>query len=209
MDFAGAAPDSGDPTRPLLLLLHGFGADEHDLLGVLPALPSRFDAVSLRGPLDAGNGGAAWTELRTSGSPVDPVQARAAATSILDWIDARATVRSIVPLGFSQGGLMVTELLRARPDRFAAGVVLSGFHADGDRTGDARLAARRPPVFFGWGTVDPLIPEALFASTARWLSSRTALTEHSYPGLAHQISASELADVSAFLDSAVPSGLDP
>lgn len=205
MDFIGTDPRTGDPRRPLLLVMHGYGADERDLLGILPALPQHFEAVSLRGPLRAANGGAAWATPPWDGPPAHEDEALVAVTAILQWLDERAPQRRIVPLGFSQGGLMVTELLRAQPARFDAGVVLSGFHGDRDRIGDADLAARRPPVFFGWGDADPLIPSERFRQAGAWLATHTALVEHVYPGLVHQISGPELADIAEFLDAKVPS----
>lgn len=39
------------PSRPLLVLMHGLGSHEHDLVGLLPHLPSHVDAASLRAPL--------------------------------------------------------------------------------------------------------------------------------------------------------------
>ena len=40
----------GEPPHPVLLLLHGRGADEADLLGLAPHLDPRFFVVSARAP---------------------------------------------------------------------------------------------------------------------------------------------------------------
>ena len=37
--------------RPLLVLLHGYGADERDLFGLVPYLPPDFAVAALRAPL--------------------------------------------------------------------------------------------------------------------------------------------------------------
>ena len=52
-------------------------------------------------------------------------------------------------VGFSQGGLMATQLLRTRPGRVAATVVLSGFVQAAPQPADEQLAAERPAVFWG------------------------------------------------------------
>ena len=206
MDFFGVDPRKGDAARPLLLLLHGFGSSERDLPAIVSSLPDRFDWVSLRGPLSTPNGGFAWSPPVVHPASPDPESVRAGAAAILDWIDEHAAGRTIVPLGFSQGGVMVTELLRARPDVFPAGVVLAAFASLDDRAGDAEFAARRIPVYFGWGEADDIIPQSRFRESGAWLAERTAMVERVYPGLRHSISAEMLADVSAFLDEAVPAG---
>lgn len=204
MTFVGADPRDGDPARPLLLLLHGYGSHERDLPGLAAHLPGRFDWVSLRAPLPLPHGGFAWTPLPKRPGQLDPAVAAAAGAAILDWVDAHAGQRTVVPLGFSQGGLMVTELLRARPGRFPAGVVLSGFADPVGRPGDTALAADPVPVFFGWGTADAVIPEERFRAAARWLAGHSALRERVYPGLPHAVSGEELADLAEFLEEAVP-----
>jgi phospholipase/carboxylesterase len=194
----GAAPGPG---APLLVLLHGFGSHEGDLLGLAPHLPGGLALAAPRGPLPGGPG-FAWAPLATPGRP-EPARVRAAAGALLTWLDAdpRVGTRPVALLGFSQGGLMATQLLRARPDRFAAAVVLSGFALDAEEPGDAVLAARDPrvPVLLGHGDADPVIPRAATTRTAAWLESRTALEEHEYAGLAHAVDARVLADVTAFL----------
>ena len=205
MEFFGDDPSNGDPARPLLLLLHGFGSDERDLPAIAEHLGDRFDWVSLRAPLELPGRGFAWSPpIVLPDSPPRQDAVRAGAHTILDWIDEHAHARVIVPLGFSQGGLMVTQVLRERPTAFPAGVVLAGFATPFDEAGDAELAVIRPPVFFGWGTADPIIPESAFLATSAWLDIHSTPTEHRYPGLGHSINGDMLADIVAFLAEAVP-----
>jgi phospholipase/carboxylesterase len=49
-----AAPSNGP--APLLMLLHGVGSNEHDLLGLAPSLDPRFTIVSARAPIVLGQG---------------------------------------------------------------------------------------------------------------------------------------------------------
>jgi phospholipase/carboxylesterase len=205
MEFIGDDPTAGDPDRPLLLLLHGFGSDERDLPGLVPGLGDRFDWVSLRGPIALPQRGFAWSPpIILPDSPPQPDAVRAGATSILGWIDAAAPGRRVIPIGFSQGGLMVTQIMRARPRGFEAGVVLAGFHAQFEEPGDAELAVRRPPMFFGWGAADAVIPASAFQATSDWLRTHSTPTEHRYEGLGHSISAEMLEHIAAFLVEAVP-----
>ena len=47
-------------TIPILILLHGLGADEHDLMGLASELDGRLLVVTLRAPLEYGPTGYAW-----------------------------------------------------------------------------------------------------------------------------------------------------
>ena len=202
MDFIGENPAIGDPTRPLLLLLHGFGADENDLAGIVPWFGDGVDWVSVRAPLALPQHGFAWVPL---GQPPLSAALHAATDALLEWIDATAQGRRIVPLGFSQGGLMVTQLLRARPSAFEAGVVLSGFVDPRPQPGDTELAEHLPPVFFGWGGADQIIPESIFVATKDWLHEHTVLTQHRIPMLGHGIDRDMLGAVAEFLSETLSS----
>ena len=187
---------------PLLVALHGVGSNERDLLGLAPALPAAWTVASLRAPMPWGPGWS-WYPLGTPGSPaLEPVDE--AVAGVLDWIDSVAAEHPRIGLlGFSQGGSMALQLLRARPGAFAFAVSLSGFVVPG--VGDSRdeaVAAVRPRVFLGHGDLDPVIPHEATARTQAWAAAHTDLTDRSYAGLPHAVSAEELADVAAFVDAA-------
>jgi phospholipase/carboxylesterase len=190
-------PDAATPPA-VALLLHGYGSNERDLAGLVPMLGLQLPWASLRAPLPAGPG-TAWFEITTPGSPdAEPVEAATAA--IWAWVDEHldATTR-VVPIGFSQGGLMATQLLRTRPERVLAPVVLGGFVLGAPQPADAELAASRPAVFWGRGADDRVITPHAIVRTSEWLPAHSTLTERVYPGLAHGIDARELADVREFL----------
>lgn len=209
-DAAVLRGGDGDPADPLVLLLHGFGSHEGDLPPVMPHLPGELAWASLRAPLDLPSGGHAWFPITVPGRP-DPSTVASAADAVLDWVDGHVEAATpVVLLGFSQGGTLVTQLLRRRPDHFAAGVVLSGFVVGAELPGDAALAGTRPPVFYGRGDADRVIAADAVARTDAWLPGHATLDRHVYPGLGHGISPAELADVSAFLTGALraPAGVD-
>ncbi|AIV41110.1 hypothetical protein NI26_15245 [Curtobacterium sp. MR_MD2014] len=186
---------------PLLVAMHGVGSHERDLLGLAPALPSVWTVASLRAPMPWGPG-FSWYPLGTPGSPaLEPVDA--AVAGVLDWIDAvSADHPRIGLLGFSQGGSMALQLLRARPAAFAFAVSLSGFVVPGvTDSRDEAVAAVRPRVFLGHGDLDPVIPAEATARTQAWAATHTDVTDRTYVGLPHAVSAEELADVAAFVDA--------
>jgi phospholipase/carboxylesterase len=185
--------------RPLLVLMHGYGSHENDLMSLAPSLPQSPVVASLRAPITEA-GGYAWFSRPQRGDHGPTLEnADAAAHAVLQWLDTQADAPSVGLLGFSQGGAMVLQLMRAAPERFAYGVQLSGFIVPGDAPGDVELAARRPPVFWGRGTHDDVIDATLVARTKAWLPAHATADIRVYDGLAHAISAEELLDVSAFI----------
>lgn len=192
-----SAPDGDRAGRPLILLLHGYGSHEGDLFGLAPYLPLDAVIASLRAPRPAGPG-FAWYDLDTelNASRIDGGDA--AARGILHWLDTQQP-SSVGIIGFSQGGAMAVHLMRHAPERFAWAVSLAGFVLEGEAPADARLAAQRPPVFWGRGTADEVIPSRFIDHAQRWLPNHVELTERIYEGLGHGISESELNDVLAFM----------
>ena len=192
--------------RSLLLLLHGLGADERDLLPLGGQLGLDDAVVSLRAPLPWGPG---WAWAAVGDDPTRRTASmRPAARAVLAWLDALpsgglggpARVRL---LGFSQGGALALTLLRLAPERFDAAVVLAGFVPD-EQEDDARLAEVRPSVFWGRGDADPVIPPDAIVRTAAWLPAHARAEVRVYSGLTHGISGDELADVRAFLADDTP-----
>lgn len=184
----------------LLLLLHGRGSNERDLLPLAEA----FDdvVVALRAPLSVDDG-FAWADgTRTeilAGTGLAP-----AADAVLAWLDGLPAAGLGRParvrlLGFSQGGAVALTMARRAPARFDRIVVLSGFVPDEAEAGDAALAEDPPAVFWGRGEDDPVIPAEAIARTAVWLRRHARATVSVEPGLGHGVSPAEVAEVAAFL----------
>lgn len=191
------------PDRPVALLLHGYGSNEHDLAGLVPAIGLALPWASLRAPLELAPGASAWFALTMPGDP-DPTPVMEATESIWAWVDSSAGPEArVVPIGFSQGGLMASQLLRTRPRRVLAPVVLAGFVLGTEQPADADLLAERPAAFWGRGDADRVITPDAIARTAAFLPQHTTLVERIYRGLAHGVSAEEIDDVRAFLAAEV------
>jgi len=200
--------------RPLLVLLHGVGSHEGDLIGLAPYLPRDLAIASLRAPLPHGDGHS-WYPLALPGSP-EPGPVDEAAEAVLAWVDSLGDAHpSVALLGFSQGGSLTLQLLRHAPERFAWAAVLAGFVVPDDSEAtsrrDAELARVRPDVFWGRGDVDAVIPLDAVQRTADWLAAHADVEETVYPGLAHGISQEELDDLNAFISRVTNplAGLDP
>ncbi|WP_371130814.1 alpha/beta hydrolase [Arthrobacter sp. SDTb3-6] len=194
-------PENERAGTPLLVMFHGYGADEADLFGLAAQLPAEFTVASVQGPLQAGPG-RAWFPLRTDLSySLDSVTETAAGVEA--WLDTiRGAHSSVTLFGFSQGMCVATTLLRHRPADYVAVVGLSGFvvEADGDPWfDDQATAAAKPEIFWGRDQADPVIPAAAVEYTNTWLRAHTELTKVLYTGIWHGINAQEIAHVGEFL----------
>ncbi|AUG30737.1 MULTISPECIES: alpha/beta hydrolase [Microbacterium] len=195
-----SAPTAERAGRPLLLLLHGYGSDERDLFGLVPFLPDAYVFAAVRAPLSPPFPAPGWSwypieglDGRSSGAVTD------AAEALIAWVEAATDAETIGILGFSQGAAVALQALRLRPERFAFAVNLAGYVDPSPLPADARLAERRPPVFWGRGARDEVIPPAAVAHTVQWLPEHVELSGRVYTGLTHSVSQEELDDVRVFL----------
>lgn len=191
-----SVPEGERSGRPTLVLLHGHRMDERVGFELRHHLPAELVFASVRAPRDARGGGYAWFPLDASFS-LDAIDQSAAA--VLAWLDQAGAEGPVGVLGFSQGVATAFQMVRRDPARFAYAVNLSGGVVPLPGPGDAELTARRLPVFWGRGDQDRLIPDLLVQSTRWWLQQHTDLTERVYPGLSHNVSPAELADLAEFV----------
>jgi phospholipase/carboxylesterase len=193
-----SAPERERAGRPLLVLLHGYASHEGDLFQLSPRLPLGPVIASVRAPL-AENNGWAWFSFLSRGISDPSIDEVDEATSaLIAWLDG-LDFTSVSLLGFSQGAVVALQALRRQPERFRSVVALSGFVAAGDSAGDELLAEGRPPVFWGRGTLDRVIPSAAIERTESWLPPHSTATIRIYENLAHSLSTDELTDIAEFL----------
>lgn len=156
------------PGRPLVVLLHGRGADETGIIGLAGHLPAGPSYAAVRAPIPAG-GGYAWFANRGIGRPVAESLAETMAW-FRHWLDRVAPAgRQVILVGFSGGAAFAGGLLLADPQRFAGAAIMYGtlpFDA-GVPTSPAHLAGI--PVFVAQGETDTVIPRELLDRTWSYL----------------------------------------
>jgi phospholipase/carboxylesterase len=197
-------PKSGVST-PLVIFLHGRGADENDLIDISERLPRTFAYASVRAPVPLEYGGYTWFENRTPPRPPATASVRASVAAFRTWLNdpkVGAVSETCYLFGFSAGMMMAGALVIDDPKRFAGAVLLSGALAlDGiaEAVPD-RLSGL--PVFYGRGTEDTVTPAPLVAQTESYLRERSGadLTLREYP-IDHAISNRELDDIADWFAS--------
>ncbi|AIY02116.1 putative esterase [Arthrobacter sp. PAMC 25486] len=207
---AWSHPENERAGKPLLLMLHGYGSDESRMSALFKDMPQGFVCAAPRAPLDI-SGDYGWFLLDYFLAN-DFAEVVGATTAVLAWLDTmmvKHQFSSVSVLGFSQGMAMATTLIRLRPDKFTAGVGLSGFALQNELLAAMEPLARKLPFFWARGTADLVINPDAIAFTAEWLAHNTDLQQARYDGVGHNFSAAELADVSSFLTATVPGSFVP
>jgi phospholipase/carboxylesterase len=197
-------PAAGE-AEGVLVVLHGRGADEHDLFPLLDALDPerRFAGYAPRGPLSYPPGGAHWYALYRVGFP-DPETFSSTLPLLSGWVDEVAAEHpgQLWLAGFSQGGVMAYALGlgagRPRPTgilAFSSFVpTVPGFELDLD--GRAGL-----PVSIAHGEYDPVIGVE-FGRQARELLTEGGLdVRYREDPAPHTITAGGLAQARATIEA--------
>lgn len=163
-----ATAGSSEAAAPLVVLLHGRGSNERDIIGLADHLPAGPAYAAVRAPIAEG-GGYAWFANRGIGRPV--------AESLTDtmswfrtWLDgAAAPERPVVLVGFSGGAAFAGGLILDDPARYAGAAILYGtlpFDA-GVPTTPGRLTG--VSVLVAHGDDDMVIPRELLDRTWQYL----------------------------------------
>jgi phospholipase/carboxylesterase len=191
----------------MLVLTHGRGADEHDLLPLADILDPgrRLVAVLPRGPLRLPPGGAHWYAVHEIGSP-DPATFLPTFAAFSGWLDAAAEAHGVPPdrtvlAGFSQGAVMSYALgLGASRPRPAGILALSGFvpTLPGFELGLEEAAGL--PVAIGHGTHDPVIGVEWGRRARALLEGAGAEVRYRESPMAHSIDPAYLSELAGWLE---------
>lgn len=195
-----ATAGSLDPAAPLVVLLHGRGSHEQEILALAEHLPPGAAYAAVRAPIAEG-GGYAWFANRGVGRPVAE-SLRATMDWFHSWLDTVAQPgRPVVLIGFSGGAAFAGGLLLDAPDRYAGAAILYGtlpFDA-GVSTVPARLAG--VPVVVAQGDHDTVIPRELLDRTWHYLTGESgAATIARRDPVGHGIAAPALGNLAGWLE---------
>lgn len=184
---------------PPLLLLHGTGGDEHDLLPLRDLLSPGAAVLSVRGTVLENGMPRFFRRLREGVFDEDDLRRRA--DDLATFVETASAAYGIdlgalVAVGFSNGANIASALLLRRPGLLRGAVLLSAMVPFADPPAadlDGTL------VVVSNGERDPMIPASLTARLVGQLGGRGAeVVELPHPG-GHQIHPGVLPQVRALL----------
>ncbi|GAC1538263.1 MAG: phospholipase [Myxococcales bacterium] len=192
------------PQSGTLVLLHGYGADERDLLSLAHELDPSLRAVGLQGPHALGGTQRAWFNLQQTpqGFAFDPAEVEDALALAIAAVEEIARHDAAPPLllGFSQGAAMALSIALLRPELARGVLSLSGVPPSLAEERFAPAAAlRNLPVFAAHGLYDPIIPVELGRMVRGALTEKGLAVEWHEYAMGHQVSEQELADAASWL----------
>jgi phospholipase/carboxylesterase len=208
IDGPRVGPASGGAAASLVILLHGYGSNGEDLIGLAPhwraGLPdTAFIAPNAPERCPGAPGGYQWWGI-TSLDPSAMIAGSARAAPVLDAFIDRELERHglcedhLALVGFSQGTMMALQVGPRRRATLAGIVGYSGMLANAAGLDGGDL--RKPPVLLIHGDADPMIPLSAFHRTREALSRHDFVVEtHVSPGLGHSIDAAGLSLGERFL----------
>src|SRR4051812_19776021 len=184
---------------PPVLLLHGTGGDENDLLPLGRIVAPGAALLSPRGKVL--EGGMPRFFRRLAEGVFDEADVRRRANELADFImQAREAYGLAAPvaMGFSNGANIAAAVLALRPEALAGAVLLRAMVPLSDtRAGD--LSGKG--VLLLSGAADPIIPAENAKRLAGILKDAGAIVEHKVLPVGHGLSQADVTLAKAWLDS--------
>lgn len=191
--------------RPPLLLLHGTGGNEHDLVRLGRMISPGSALLSPRG--DVNEGGALRFFARLAEGVFDPAEIERRTHALADFV-AAATVkygldsRRLIAVGFSNGANVAATMMLLRPDVIGGGILYRAMVVLDRAAAPFTLTGRR--VLLANGNVDPLVPPGHPERLATLLRAGGAeVAVESHPA-SHQLTARDVALAQAWLSAGQP-----
>ncbi len=196
----------GAEKPPLLLLLHGVGANEEDLMGLAPFADPRFLVISARAPRRYQGGGFSWFDIHwnASGFTIATAQAEQSWHAVQQFIGEAVAAYGADPAqvylaGFSQGAIISLGATLTSPQLVAGLVVMSGRWMPelGPQTAISAIAEK--PILVVHGQHDQVIPIQYGRAIRDFLQTLPVqLTYQEYP-MGHEVAMESLQTITAWL----------
>ena len=192
-----AAPASSDT----LLVLHGTGGNEDDLIGIAQTVAPGAAVISPRGKVL--EGGAPRFFRRLAEGVFEPAEVRSRGTELAQFIRAAAERYQLDPkrifaLGYSNGANIASTVMLIEPEVIRAAILLRPMlvlvlepKEENDLTGSA--------VFISAGRVDPIVPVASVEMLAALFEARGAEVTLKWQLGGHNLVPSEIKEAEEWL----------
>jgi phospholipase/carboxylesterase len=185
-----------------LLLLHGTGGDENDLLSLGRMIAPHSALLSPRGKVIENGMPRFFRRLAEGVFDEDDVRRRA--HELADFVEAAAKAYGIaapIAVGYSNGANIAAAALLLRPQVLAGAVLLRAMAPFAQFQG-GKLAGK--PILILSGARDPIIPAENAAQLAATLEQAGAAVEHRTLPVGHELSQEDVALARSWVRQRLP-----
>ncbi|HEX8550353.1 MAG TPA: alpha/beta hydrolase [Abditibacteriaceae bacterium] len=199
MNFIHRYEAGESANSPTLLLLHGTGGDENNLLPFGRELV-KWNLLSPRGQVLENGAPRFFRRLREGVFDEDDVRQRA--NELADWIGAAAQehgfdANNVWALGYSNGANIAAAMLMLRPEILRAAVLWRAMMPLSDA---APVALSGTRVLLSAGKRDPIVPPLRVKTLADWLETSGADVSLRWRESGHELHGEDIDDTRAFLN---------
>jgi phospholipase/carboxylesterase len=193
---------------PLVLMLHGYGSNEKDLIQIAPVLPKKFRYISPRAPLEIDYGMFGWFPLQftQNGIVVNYAEAALALQQLTCFMkeivdEYKPAGNRLFLMGFSQGSVMSYMTAFNTPELLHGVIALSGQLPEKTLpTEHALPLLRKLPFLVMHGIYDDVLPIAKGRAAHQFLQEHVNdVIYEEYP-IAHQISDIGISHIHSWLE---------
>jgi len=198
----------GKEKYPTLIMLHGRGANEDDLLGLSEYLDDRLLIISTRAPFPFQYGGGyTWYDILEVGRP-EPKMFAESYRKLLQFLkDVEkgypVDLTKIILLGFSMGTIMSYALTLTKPSDIVGVIANSGYVPEETGLKFEWSSIKGKPFFVAHGLYDPIIPVSFGRRAKDLLENAQASVIYREYDMGHQISEESLNDMMQWLSKLV------
>ena len=201
------SPSLSEENSDILVMLHGYGSNEKDLIQLASLLDNDLRSISPRAPLQLAPEMYGWfpLEFTSEGISVDREKARSAKETLLVFLrhiidEYKPPEGKIWLMGFSQGSVMAYLSALAEPSLFHGIIALSGqfpYHSSLFNRDPERF--RTLPFLVVHGLYDDVLPVSNGRISEAWLKDHLdSLTYREYT-MGHEINAETLETIRQWL----------
>lgn len=200
-DFTHQFVPAEGTSRTTLVLLHGTGGDEHDLLPLGRALDPAAALLSPRGRVVEGSMPRFFRRFAEGRFDLDDVRVRAA--ELTAWLDEAAAAYGLardrmVAVGYSNGANIAHATMLLHPESFAGAALL---HAQFVLAPSPLPSLAGRAVFLAAGEADPIVPLAEAQRLAETLAAAGATVTPFWSSGGHALTREDVAQATQWLNS--------